>query len=270
MPTLGQWSQLFHKPLITIGGVQLSLANLLIASLLLVVVGFVARKISGLVEKRLSRRTDTTELGAKLIARWVAVGIWVVGLVAVADLLNVRLTSLSFFAGALGIGIGFGLQTIVNNFISGLLILTERTMKTGDIISVGGETGRLIHIGARASVLQTGKGSVIAVPNTQFINGPVVNWTVSGQGVAVTIPFSVSTYEEGERAEECALQLARSHPLVLSDPGPKVYLTRIGDILAYELVVWVEDPIEKPRLVQNDINRALIQSLREKGILVRG
>ncbi len=263
-------NEFIRSPLFTVAGIGVSAVAIAQLLLLFAIVHFAARWLSRMVEARLARRELSTELAARLVARWVTVGVWTVGILIAADLLNIRFASFSFFAGALGLGVGFGLQTIINNFVSGLLILTERTLKTGDVVTVGGETGRLIHIGARATVLQTGKGSVLAVPNTQFISGPVINWSATGKGVALTIPFAIASTDDGEAAEECVLQVAKSHPLVFADPEPKVYLTRVGDLLSYELVVWVEEPIEKSRIVQNDINRALLQALRERGIAIRG
>ncbi len=257
-------------PVVNIGGAALSPLGIGKAIILVVCLHLVAKVVGRIAEGWLKRRPEMPDYTAALLARWIKVGIWVIGFFVIADILQFRLSSLTIFAGALGVGIGFGMQTIVNNFVCGLILLVERTMKVGDIVSVAGEIGRVVHIGARATLIETPRGSVLAVPNTQFINAPVTNWTLSGHNIRITISVTTAPVEEPSVIEELLLSLAKEHPLVLPNPAPVVWLIKIGDTFTYELSVWISDPIDGARQVQSDLNHAIYRALKEQGIAVRG
>ena len=258
------------SPLVNIGGATLSAASLLKGLVLVLCVHFIAKWVGQGVQRWLQVRASIPDYTAALLARWVKVGIWVVGLFLIADFLGIKFSSFAFFAGALGVGIGFGMQTIVNNFISGLILLMERTMKVGDVVSVAGEVGKVVHIGARATLIETPRGSVIAIPNSQFINAAVTNWTLSGKSMRVHIPIAVSGDADIDLVEATLLEIARSHPSVLDTPQPQVWLTKIGDTIGLELLVWVADPLDGARQVQSDLYKSILSACKERGITVRG
>lgn len=262
-----RWLQV---PIVTISGAKLSTVDLLKGLILVFCLHFVAKWVGNATQRWFQLRTATPEYTANLLARWVKVGVWILGLFLIADFMGIKFGSLTFFAGALGVGIGFGLQTVINNFISGLILLMERTMKVGDVVSVGGEVGKVVHIGARATLIETSRGSVIAIPNSQFINSPVTNWTLSGKSMRLHMVVTVSGDTDIRTAEEILLQLARSHPQVLPEPQPQVLLTKIGDTINLELLVWVADPLDGYRQVQSDLYRLILSVFREKGINLRG
>ncbi len=258
------------QPLFVLGGASFSALSLLKGALLILLVHFAAKGLGRAAEQWFRSRLVIPDYTAAILSRWVKIGVWVLGLLLIADFLGIKLSSLTFFAGALGVGIGFGLQTIVNNFISGLILLIERTMKVGDVVSVSGEIGRIVHIGARATLIETPRGAVIAIPNIQFITTPVTNWTLSGHNIRLHIPLTVAPVDNPEELEELLLTIARSHPQVLPEPPPQVWLTKIGDTFSYELLIWVTDPMDGARQVQHDLYHALLPALRERGIAVRG
>ncbi len=268
------WSEKILKflssPVLNIGGASLSIASLLKGLVLIFCLHFLAKWLGNLTNRWLIARTEMPDYTANLIARWVKVAIWVAGLFVIADFLGIKFSSFAFFAGALGVGIGFGLQTIVNNFISGLILLMERTIKVGDVVSVGGEIGRVVHIGARATLIETTRGSVIAIPNSQFINSAVTNWTLSGKSMRVHIPLTVGGDVDIGEAISTLIDIARSHPQVLAEPLPQVWLTKIGDTIGLELIVWVSDPLDGARQVQSDLYKSIISAFREKGLTARG
>jgi small-conductance mechanosensitive channel len=257
-------------PIVNISGATLSVASLLKGLVLVLCLHFIAKWIGQGVQKWLKVRTSVPDYTAKLLSRWIKVSIWVIGLFLIADFLGIKFSSFAFFAGALGVGIGFGLQTIVNNFISGLILLMERTMKVGDVVSVAGEIGKVVHIGARATLIETPRGSVIAIPNSQFINAAVTNWTLSGKSMRVHIPITVSGDVDIELAEATLVEIARSHPSVLDEPKPQVWLTKIGDAIGLELLLWVSDPLDVARQVQSDLYKVILSVFKGKGITVRG
>jgi len=258
------------SPVLTLGGAKLSTLSLLKGLALVLCLHFIAKWTGGLAQRWIKTRTTVPEYTATLLTRWIKVAIWVLGLFVIADFLGIKFSSFAFFAGALGVGLGFGLQTIVNNFVSGLILLMERTMKVGDVVSVAGEIGKVVHIGARATLIETPRGSVIAIPNSQFINAAVTNWTLSGKSMRVHVPITVGGDADIEIVEATLLEIARSHPQILNEPSPQVWVTKIGDTLGLELLVWVSDPLDSARQVQSDLYRSILSAFKEKGISVRG
>ncbi len=268
------WAKKFLEftsvPILNIAGVSLSVANLLKGLVLVLCLHFVAKWLGNLMNRWLIIRTEMPDYTANLISRWVKVFIWIAGLFVIADFLGIKFSSFALFAGALGVGIGFGLQTVINNFISGLILLMERTIKVGDVVSVSGEVGRVVHIGARATLIETPKGSVIAIPNSQFINSAVTNWTLSGKSMRFHIPVMVGSDVDIEAVMNTLIEVAKSHPQILKEPSPQVWLTRIGDTLGLELLIWVADPLDGARKVQSDLYKSILAAFRAKGITVRG
>lgn len=258
------------SPILTLGGAKLSILSLAKGLVLVVCLHFVAKWIGRLTQRWIQVRTAVPEYTATLLARWVKVAIWVVGLFVIADFLGIKFSSFAFFAGALGVGLGFGLQTIVNNFVSGLILLMERTIKVGDVVSIAGETGKVVHIGARSTLIETAKGSVIALPNSQFINSAVTNWTLSGKSMRVHVPITVGNDVDIDAVISLLTEIALSHPQVLGEPPPKVWLTKIGDTVGLELLVWVADPLDGSRQIQSDLYYSILSTFKEKGITIRG
>jgi small-conductance mechanosensitive channel len=161
------------------------------------------------------------------------------GAVAGLGLLGVEFNKVSVLAGAFGVGIGFGLQSIVNNFVSGLILLFERPIHVGDIVEVGNLQGTVRRIGIRASVIHTNAGADIIVPNSQLITDKVTNWTFSDRLRRVDLAVGVNYGADPKKVIELLEQVARRHPDVLSDPGPHALFTNYGDsAINFELRVW--------------------------------
>ena len=158
------------------------------------------------------------------------------------SLIGLNLTSLAFLTGALGIGVGFGLQNIVNNFVSGLMLLFERPFKVGDMVVVDNETGTVRKIGLRSTVIETFDRSELIVPNSLFISGKVTNWTRSNQVARIRITVGVAYGSDIERVLSLLKQAAQTDPRVLSNPEPNPLFLRFGDsALEFELHFFIAD-----------------------------
>lgn len=168
---------------------------------------------------------------------------------------------------ALGVGIGFGLQNIINNFVSGLILLFERPVKVGDVIQVGDAGGVVRRIGIRASVIHTPSGSEIIVPNGTLLSERVTNWTLSDRRRAITIPVTISREVALDRVME-VLRLAGSlHPDILKEPAPEILITNIGITISLEVRVWTEMVLEW-NVVRSDIAKATNAALINEKIAV--
>ena len=162
-----------------------------------------------------------------------------VGLLVILQTVGVDLTTLNVIAGAVGIGIGFGLQNVASNFISGLIILFERPIKIGDRIEVGNVEGDVIEIGARSTTVLTNDNIAIIIPNSKFITENVINWKHRDPRLRFRVAVSVAYGSDVVLVRDLLLNVAKTNPDVLEEPPPSVQLTEFGDNgLQFVLLVW--------------------------------
>ena len=166
-------------------------------------------------------------------------GIILIGFVVAILALGVDLNRVTLIAGALGVGVGIGLQNAVANFVSGLILLLERRIHVGDSIQIGDLQGQVRAIGSRASTIRTWDGAEVIVPNAGLTSERVTNWTLSDQLRRVAVPVGVSYTADPEGVMAILGDVARSHPKALPDPAPAVLCTGFGEsALNFELRVW--------------------------------
>ena len=191
----------------------------------------------------------------------------VVGIFIVLQNTGIHLEALTVFAGAVGVGIGFGLQNITSNFISGLVILAERPITIGDRVEVAGVTGQVVKIRARSTVVVTNDNITTIVPNQKFIDSPVTNWTYGDPRVRFRIPVGVAYGSDVELVRRTLIEAGKEDPHVLKDPAPSVFFKAFGDSsLNFELVVWSDEMSNRPRRFRSDLNFAIDKKFREAGI----
>ncbi len=192
--------------------------------------------------------------------------ILVTGFFAALAAVGVDMTKFAILAGAFGVGIGFGLQNIFNNFFSGLILLLERPVRVGDVVALGGVTGVVQRIGIRASVIRLADASELIVPNGQLISEKVTNRTVPSRQARVDLRVGVAYGSEPQRVIELLTAAAASHPLVASKPAPEAFMKEFGsDALLFDLVLWTDEPLRAPR-VQSDVAVSVNAALRDAGI----
>ena len=189
------------------------------------------------------------------------------GFVIALGTMSVDMTKFTILAGAFSVGIGFGLQNIVNNFISGLIVLFERPIKVGDTIEIDGQTGRVQRIGIRASVIQSTAGAEVIIPNGKLISDKVVNWTLSNGRRQITVTLLLKLDADVARARELVLAVARRNKYVLQAPAPDVLFVRRGiDQLEFELRVWT-DALDAWMEVKSDMTAEINEALRHNEIV---
>ena len=193
--------------------------------------------------------------------------ILVVGIVVAMESVGIQLTTLKVFAGALGLGIGFGLQNIANNFASGLIILFERPIKTKDFVHVGDILGTITKISARSTTILTRDNIAIIVPNSDFIEKTVINWSLNDTPTRVHIPIGVEYGTDADKVKDILLEIADEHPRILRYPRSRVWFKEFGDSsLDFELLAWINDPQEGINNIQSDINYRINRRFTEEGI----
>ena len=195
--------------------------------------------------------------------------ILVVGFFVAMAALGLDMTKFTILAGAFTVGVGFGLQNIFNNFVSGLILLFERPVQVGDVIEVDGTAGMVERIGMRASVVRTPNGSEIIVPNSKLISERLVNWTFSDRQRGIEVPVSVVLVSDAQRVIEVLENVAKEHPKLTPRPPPKALLTRMGpDWMGFELHA-ATDRIEDWLEVRSEVALAVHAALKEAGITLR-
>jgi small-conductance mechanosensitive channel len=183
------------------------------------------------------------------------------------DNAGIHLGALTVFAGAVGVGVGFGLQNIASNFISGLVILAERPITLGDRVEVAGIAGQVERIRARSTVIRTNDNIMMIVPNTKFIDSPVTNWTYTDRRVRFRIPVGVAYGSDIAKVRDLLLAVGRENPNTLEDPAPSVFLKKFADnSIDFELVVWSSEMSARPSRYRSDLNFAIVEKFLEANI----
>lgn len=254
-------------PLLSIGGTTITLGSVLYLVLFLVLLAWG----SGLIRRvavKLLQRGGRVEIGVAQavgsILRYVVV---LIGLLVAIQTAGIDLTTFNILAGAVGLGVGFGLQNIASNFISGLILLIGRPIKVGDRIEVAGVEGDVIDIGARATTVLTNDNIAIIVPNSAFVSETVVNWSHNDRRVRFKIPVQVAYGTDVRLAERLLIEVARADPDVLDTPAPSVRLLEFGDSgVKLELRAWSTTLIHRKGLLISNLNFAIYDKFRERGI----
>ena len=183
-------------------------------------------------------------------------------------MIGINLTGLAFFVGILSVGIGFGLQNIANNFVSGLILLFERPIKPGDMVSVGDTEGRVQEIQMRATTVLTRDNVTIIVPNSQLVAEEVINWSHKDPKVRLHIPVGVAYGSDIQLVTQLLLKVAKDHLQVMDEPSPNVWFVGFGDSsLNFELLAWINNPM-LGKQIQSDLNYAIDAIFRQNNVTI--
>jgi potassium-dependent mechanosensitive channel len=249
-----------------IGEIRVSFQAILAAILVLVLLLVFMRIIQRWLERELLPRTG---LEPSLQLSIVTIFGYVGAITAIALALSglgFDLQKIALIAGALSVGIGFGLQSIVSNFVSGLILLTERPIRVGDSIVVKGEEGWVRRVRVRATEIETFDRASVIIPNSEFITGVVKNWTRANRLGRIVVKVGVSYETDPDRVRDILTDLANAHPQIVQTPPPAAYLVAFGETsLEFELRCVVAE-VEKGLSVRSELHYAIIQKFREAGI----
>ena len=225
--------------------------------------------IAGLIEAKLMR-VQTLDSSLRIVRVRVAkAALTVVAILASLSLVGIDMTALSVFTGALGVGLGFGLQKIASNYVSGFIILLDRSIRIGNIVQVGAEAGEVTQITTRYTVLKHAGGAEFIVPNETLIGTTVQNQTYSDQRLRLATTVGVAYDSDIDAVMELLVRIATDHPRVLADPPPRAFLIQFADSsINLELGFWIDDPEKGKGNVVSEINLAIWHAFRENGISI--
>ncbi|NGZ97713.1 MAG: mechanosensitive ion channel protein MscS [Nitrospira sp. WS110] len=254
-------------PLYSIGDTTITLGTMLYLTVLVVALFYITGKLKTWIVEGLLLRSQV-ELGVRhAVGNIVRMVFLAFGLIIILQTAGINLSSLTVLFGALGIGVGFGLQGVTNNFVSGIILLLERPIKVGDRIEVGNVNGDVINISPRATTIMTNDNIAIIVPNADFISSKVVNWSYTNRNVRFNFPVGVSYGSDPEQVRSVLLEVARAHHGVLKEPGPSVLFDSFGDsALNFVLRVWTRDFSTVPGVLRSELYFAISRAFKEHGI----
>ena len=263
---MGEIGRIIEYPIVHVNQKPLTIMSIVLGIIILLVFVFVSKGLRKLVKTRLFDKYELDE-GIQLVilklTHYLLVGL---GVIIAVQSIGLNLTSLAVVFGLLSVGIGFGLQNVATNFVSGLIILFERPIKIGDRITIGDVWGDVVNISLRATLIRTVDNVAIIVPNSEFISSQVINWSHGDPKVRVHIPVGVAYGSDVPLVTKSLLEVAGNHPEVMKDPPPKVWFSEFGDSsLNFELLAWTLDPKKRPDIL-SELNRAIDEIFRKNKI----
>lgn len=226
-----------------VGDYKITAYQALKSGLIIILVFWGAAIVSDVAEKRIGKIRKIRAANRALVLKIVQIVIYFIAFLLALDILGIDLTTLTVFSGALGIGLGFGLQKIASNFISGIILLMEKSVEQDDLVEMSdGTSGFVRKANARFTLVETFDGKEIMIPNEDFITNRVINWTYSNTRGRIEIMIGVSYGSDIEKARDLILEAAREHPRCIEEPVPKCFLVNFGDSsVDFILHFWVGD-----------------------------
>jgi small-conductance mechanosensitive channel len=263
----GPFRRFFDRPFFHIGGLPVNLYLLFEVVGYIVVLGLISHLTRMFLQNRALTRTSLSPGQRYAFARISGYAVFVLGLTIGLQSTGLNLSSLLVVGGAAGIGIGFGVQNLANNFVSGLVLLFEQPIRLGDRVEVGGVLGDVVRMASRSIWVRTNDNVVIIVPNSEFTANRVTNWTANDRRVRFSLPLGVSYDSNPEKVRDIVLATAKKHPDVLVDPGPEFLFDGFGDSsLNFELRVWTIKQVQTPKVLSSDLYFAIFRTFGENGI----
>ena len=252
---------------VVIGGLRITPLLAIKTTVLLMFTLWAANAASDFLDKRVQSSTDLTPSIQVLIGKLIRLLLITFAILIVLSTVGIDLSALALFSGAVGVGLGFGLQKIVSNLVSGIILLADKSIKPGDVISVGDHFGRVGNMGARYTSVDTRDGREYLIPNEDFITQRVANWTYSSDLVRLFVKFNTTYDSDPRQAQAAAVEAALSIERVLKKPAPACMLTEFGATsIEFELWFWIKDPAAGVTNVKSDVLLALWDTLAKNGV----
>ena len=257
--------------LLKLGKASVSVGGL-VAGALIVIAAIVAARLTSAGLRRLRERAAGSAASLYAIEKVATYGLVVIGVMAGLSTMGVDLTSLTVFAGALGVGVGLGLQGIIKDFASGVSLVFERLVAVGDFVELpNGSRGVVHEIGARATRIRTNDSTDIVVPNSVLVNDQVVNWTLRGSNRRIRVPFVAAFGADKDKVREAVLKAAKTAPFTSPDDASRraqVWLVGYGEhALKFELIVWpTVEAVRRPAAIHAAYTWLIDDALRGAGI----
>lgn len=253
---------------IVLGGLRLTPLVLIKLGALLIVALWLTNIASNFVESRITRSADLTPSIQVLLVKMIRMGLMVLAVIIALSAVGINLSALAVFSGAVGVGIGIGLQKIVANFISGIILLADKSVKPGDLVTIGDSSGRISAMKTRYISVAAGDGREFLIPNEDLVTQKVVNWTYTDKNTLVKVLFGANYDADPRLVCKLALEIAAAAPRAIKNKPPNCILTEFAEAgMKFSLTFWISDP-DGMDTVKSDVMLALWDAFKREGIRV--
>ncbi|MCC8967176.1 mechanosensitive ion channel [Bradyrhizobium sp. Pear76] len=253
---------------VVVGGLRLTPLLLLKAGALLIVALWLTNLAGNFAESRINRATDLTPSIQVLLVKIIRIGLMVLAIVIALGAVGINLSALAVFTGAAGVGIGLGLQKIVANFVSGLILLVDKSVKPGDLVTIGDNSGRISAMKTRYISVAAGDGREFLIPNEDLVTQKVTNWTYTDKNTLVKIAFSTNYDANPRQVCKLGIATAAAHPRATKGRSPNCILTEFAEAgMKFSLTFWIADP-DGMDGVKSDVMLSLWDAFKKDGIKV--
>jgi small-conductance mechanosensitive channel len=253
---------------IVVGGLRLTPLLLIKLGVLLIAALWLTNITSNFVESRITQSSDLTPSLQVLLVKMIRVGLMVFAVAVVLSAVGINLSALAIFSGAAGVGIGFGLQKIVANFISGIILLVDKSVKPGDLVTIGDSSGRISAMKTRYISVAAGDGREFLIPNEDLVTQKVTNWTYTDKNTLVKVLFGTNYDADPRLVCKLAIETAAGAPRALKNKPPNCILTEFAESgMKFSLTFWIADPDGMDN-VKSDVMLALWDTFRRENIKV--
>lgn len=263
------FSDILNYNLFSLGETSITPLRILYLILLTYGLFFVSGMFKNLLVGRILGQTSMPRGTRQAIGTVTRYIVLLIGFIVILQTVGIDLTALTLIGGAVGIGIGFGLQNIASNFISGLIILFERPIQVGDRIEANKVTGEVMAIGPRSTRIRTNDNVTIIIPNSKLVAENVVNWSYKNDMSRVRIPVTVDLESDIDKVKQLLIDAADENPDVETEPVPKVNMIKFDSAgIELELLVWSKERFHRPGALKSDLNYSIFEKFRSNKILV--
>jgi small-conductance mechanosensitive channel len=253
---------------VVLGGLRLTPLLLIKAGALLILALWLTNIASNFAESRINRSTDLTPSIQVLLVKMIRMGLLVVAIAIALSAVGINLSALAVFSGAVGVGIGIGLQKIVANFISGIILLADKSVKPGDLVTIGDSSGRISAMKTRYISVAAGDGREFLIPNEDLVTQKVVNWTYTDKNTLVKVIFGTNYDADPRLVCKLAAEIAAAAPRAIKGKPPNCILTEFTEAgMKFSLTFWIADPDGMDN-VKSDVMLALWDAFKREGIRV--
>ncbi|MGH6711547.1 MAG: mechanosensitive ion channel family protein [Bradyrhizobium sp.] len=253
---------------IVLGGLRLTPLVLIKLGALLIVALWLTNITSNFVESRITRSTDLTPSIQVLLVKMIRMGLMALAVIIALSAVGINLSALAVFSGAVGVGIGIGLQKIVANFISGIILLADKSVKPGDLVTIGDSSGRISAMKTRYISVAAGDGREFLIPNEDLVTQKVVNWTYTDKNTLVKVLFGTNYDADPRLVCKLAVEIAAASPRAIKNKPPNCLLTEFAEAgMKFSLTFWIADP-DGMDGVKSDVMLALWDAFKREGIRV--
>jgi len=253
---------------IVLGGLRLTPLVLIKLGLLLIAALWLTNVASNFAESRINQSSDLTPSIQVLLVKMIRLGLLVVAIAVALSAVGINLSALAVFSGAVGVGIGIGLQKIVANFISGIILLADKSVKPGDLVTIGDSSGRISAMKTRYISVAAGDGREFLIPNEDLVTQKVTNWTYTDKNTLVKVNFGTNYDSDPRQVCKLATEIAAAAPRAIKSRTPGCILTEFAETgMKFSLTFWIADPDGMDN-VKSDVMLALWETFKREGIKV--